>query len=141
MKALTIQQPWAWAIAAGHKRVENRKVRTNYRGPIAIHAGKSDAWLADGLDFLARFDLLPEIMPGRLVFGAVIAVAELVDCAACTQPGLYSSPDREDLIADPFAFGPWCYVLANVRPLVTPFPCRGQQGFFQVDLPEEIKAA
>jgi len=24
MKALTIRQPWAWAIARGHKNVENR---------------------------------------------------------------------------------------------------------------------
>lgn len=24
MKSLTVKQPWAWAIVAGHKRVENR---------------------------------------------------------------------------------------------------------------------
>lgn len=40
MKALTIQQPYAWAVANGHKTVENRTGPAwKYRGPIAIHAG------------------------------------------------------------------------------------------------------
>ena len=40
MYALTIHQPWAWAIMAGIKRVENRTWRTSHRGPLVIHAGK-----------------------------------------------------------------------------------------------------
>ena len=40
MRALTVRQPWAWAIIHGGKDVENR-VRSlgPYRGPVAIHAG------------------------------------------------------------------------------------------------------
>lgn len=38
MKALTIWQPWATAIAIGAKRIETRSWETHYRGPIAIHA-------------------------------------------------------------------------------------------------------
>lgn len=45
MYALTIKQPWASAIMAGLKRVENRTWRTDYRGPLAIHAGLSRALL------------------------------------------------------------------------------------------------
>ncbi|MHC4404130.1 MAG: ASCH domain-containing protein [Planctomycetota bacterium] len=41
MKALTICQPWAWAIIHGPKPVENRGWATKYRGPLAIHAGQS----------------------------------------------------------------------------------------------------
>lgn len=40
MKALTIHQPWASLIAYGFKRFETRGWRTNYRGLVAIHAGK-----------------------------------------------------------------------------------------------------
>ena len=40
VKALSIQQPWAWLIVNGHKDIENRDWRTNFRGPVAIHAGK-----------------------------------------------------------------------------------------------------
>lgn len=40
MKALTIQQPYAWAVAHGHKTTENRTGPAwKYRGPVAIHAG------------------------------------------------------------------------------------------------------
>jgi hypothetical protein len=38
MKALTVQQPWAWAIFHG-KDIENRTQLWTYRGPLAIHAG------------------------------------------------------------------------------------------------------
>lgn len=40
MKALSIRQPWAWAIVNAGKRVENRTWETRYRGPILIHAAK-----------------------------------------------------------------------------------------------------
>ena len=39
MKVLSIRQPWAWAIVAGFKPVENRTWKTGYRGPLLIHAG------------------------------------------------------------------------------------------------------
>lgn len=39
MKAITVRQPWAWAIQAGLKTVENRTVGYSYRGLLAIHAG------------------------------------------------------------------------------------------------------
>lgn len=39
MKALSIRQPWASLILAGHKTVENRVWNTGYRGPIIVHAG------------------------------------------------------------------------------------------------------
>ena len=41
MKALTIKQPFATLIAKGDKHYEFRSWKTNYRGEILIHAGKS----------------------------------------------------------------------------------------------------
>src|SRR5688572_4676832 len=38
MKALSLRQPWAWAVVHGGKRVENRGWTTDYRGPLLIHA-------------------------------------------------------------------------------------------------------
>lgn len=40
MKTLTLKQPWASLIANGYKKYEFRTWKTNYRGPILIHAGK-----------------------------------------------------------------------------------------------------
>lgn len=42
-KALTVKQPWAWAIVLGGKDVENRSRKINYRGPLYIHAGQGYA--------------------------------------------------------------------------------------------------
>ena len=40
MKAITLWDPWASLIALGEKKVETRSWRTDYRGPLAIHAAK-----------------------------------------------------------------------------------------------------
>ncbi|WP_375507245.1 ASCH domain-containing protein [uncultured Nostoc sp.] len=41
MKALSVKQPWAWAIIYALKNVENRGWPINYRGDILIHAAKT----------------------------------------------------------------------------------------------------
>ena len=41
MKVLTLKQPWATLIVEGYKKYEFRTWKTNYRGEIYIHAGKS----------------------------------------------------------------------------------------------------
>ena len=38
MKAISIQQPWAWAIIHAGKDVENRTWNSHHRGLLAIHA-------------------------------------------------------------------------------------------------------
>ena len=38
MRAVSVRQPWAWAIARGHQPVLNRAADTGYRGPVAIYA-------------------------------------------------------------------------------------------------------
>jgi hypothetical protein len=40
MKALSIQQPWAWLIVNGYKDIENRSWFTKGRGKFLLHAGK-----------------------------------------------------------------------------------------------------
>lgn len=113
MKAITIAQPWAWAIVEGAKRIENRTWRTKHRGPLAIHAGKSKLFmipkLPDGTD-------VPQLY---LPFGALVGVAELVDCVR-----VEDLPPA--LAMNPFAAGPWCWILDNVRK-IEPIPMNGAQ--------------
>jgi hypothetical protein len=72
MKALSVCQPWAWAIVHDIKMVENRWRRTNYRGPLVIHASRSRRYLEE--DFA---DLPPGLPPvGQLDFGALVRVVE-----------------------------------------------------------------
>ena len=40
MRYLSVHEPWASEIIAGKKPIEQRTWKTNYRGPLAIHAAK-----------------------------------------------------------------------------------------------------
>ena len=42
MKAISLWQPWASAIAIGEKTIETRSWWTPHRGALAIHAAKTD---------------------------------------------------------------------------------------------------
>lgn len=151
MKALTIKQPWAWAIAHGQKNVENRTWATSYRGLLAIHAGAAwdggGAWdrrvirtviehgQPDGFfDPPLRVESyqsggLPYCLrrdPRRFVVGAVVAVAELVGITR----------DDDSPWAQP---GQSHWRLASVRALAEPVPCKGLLGLWT--LPEDVDAA
>lgn len=130
MKAISIRQPWAWAIVDAGKRVENRPRRWNYRGPILIHASKGvtrneyqrAAIYIQGVH--ARFMLggpRIEVPPlEALDRGGIVGIAELVDCV--------------DNCDDNWFVGPWGLVLRNVRPVAFK-PCPGALGLFDVEWP------
>lgn len=116
-RVLSIQQPWAWAIALGRKRVENRSWSTKYRGEVYIHAStKLDR---DGLEWLRREVRLRP--PGNLPSGAVVAVAELVDVITKRRSALFGK----------WFLGPYGFVLRNVQPLRRPIPTTGKLGLFR----------
>lgn len=114
MKALSIQQPWAWLIVNGHKDIENRTWRHAYRGPVLIHAGlKHDKDAAEFIVEDVGFRFLPKAE--FMDHGGIVGIAEIVDCVT----------DH----ASPWFFGPFGFVIQNARPL--PFrPMKGQLGFF-----------
>lgn len=122
MRALTINQPWAWAILRAGKTVENRTWATAYRGPLLIHAGASRKWYAEWTpaEWRAAFGRTVPALPAwaNLDKSAVLGVADLVDCVPA---------DRRK--HDPWADGPFCFVLANVRPLRA-VPARGALGLW-----------
>lgn len=130
MKALSIRQPWAWAILTLGKRHENRTWMSGYRGEVLIHAAKgcTGRECQDALAFMAERDLLPyhdDRWPGLdgLDRGGIVGVANVVDCVT-----------KSD---SPWFVGPAAFVLDDVRPL--PFvACRGALGFWNV--PAEVEA-
>ncbi|HTG26068.1 MAG TPA: ASCH domain-containing protein [Reyranella sp.] len=118
MKALSIQQPWAWLIAEGLKDIENRNWSTTYRGPIAIHAGKKLDVLADMYlrdrgwgERLPPAELLPK--------GGVVGFAEIIGCVRFSKSRWFQ--------------GPYGFELA-LQSRCDLIPCRGQLGLFEVDL-------
>ncbi|WP_309032587.1 ASCH domain-containing protein [Streptomyces alfalfae] len=121
MKALTIRQPWAGAIAHQSKRVENRswKLPAAHHGArILIHAG-------------AQPDRNAEVHGDHLdVRSAIVAVATITGCHWA---------DTWDCC------GPWAFdevyhwTLADVTALPEPVPARGALGFWTV--PDDVLAA
>jgi hypothetical protein len=122
MRTLSIRQPWAWLIVHGHKPVENRDWRTDYRGDFLVHAGKAMArrYYDDTLAQLAIVlgNAMPQIPAfEQLERGGIVGTARLVDCVT-------EHPS-------PYFFGPHGFVIADPRPL--PFvPWTGQLGWFDV---------
>jgi len=137
MKAITIYQPFASLIAQGFKRYETRGWRTNYRGPIAIHAGKQidhQTVLILAKDYTKTWH---QISP--LSTGCVIAIAELVDCWKVLDNHLLEAqPPNEkrvkflnmrELPFGDYTPGRYAWELANVC-RIEPVPVKGQQGLW-----------
>jgi hypothetical protein len=145
MRALTVQQPWAWAIVHGGKDVENRTQAWKYRGPLAIHAGarlseRGCRLVPDLLDQTqGSTDLLWRYAMAELDYGAVIGVVDLVGVHTadwCWEPEGLCSPwaeasydehdggVRHDVVH---------LVLENPRPLATPIPAKGRLGLWTPD--------
>jgi hypothetical protein len=124
MRCLTFCEPWAWLIIHGPKRIENRSWYTNHRGPLLIHAGKSERYLTK--DSLAHFERLGIPVP-NFHLGAILGVVEVTDCK---RPG--------ELPPDPFKDGPWCWLLANPKALKEPWPMSGAQRIFEASVPLEL---
>ena len=76
MKVLTIRQPWASLIMAGLKEYEFRSWKTNHRGELLIHAGKTIDKEAEKR--LKKY--LPDVLPTEQILGKV----ELIDCIKVT---------------------------------------------------------
>ena len=115
MKALTIRQPWAGAIAHQTKRVENRtwKLPAKHEGArILIHAGAHPD--RDAIVYGDHLD----------VYSAVVAVATISGC--------HWSEDGT-------CCGPWGFFkayhwsLADVVALTTPVPAKGRLGIWTPD--------
>lgn len=132
MKALSLWQPWASAIAVGAKTIETRSWWTPYRGALAIHAAKTDnaelreffTW--DACQSLRRhyptFDDLP--------FGAIVATCRLVECLKTTDIDGLTTQERA--LGD-YTAGRYGWVLAEIRMLPLPIPARGAQQLWEWD--------
>jgi len=148
MKALSLWQPWATAVALRSKRIETRHWSTRYRGPLAIHAAKrlnrlelaeyqrTDHWCAALNDaFNGNIRHLREVLP----FGAIVATCNLVDCRPSESFGdeidrvqradIGGWTERQMGNFGPERFG---WVLDDIQPLATPISFKGLQGLFDV---------
>ncbi|HEY6117669.1 MAG TPA: hypothetical protein VI172_17075 [Candidatus Dormibacteraeota bacterium] len=115
LRALTIRQPWAGAIAHQTKRVENRtwKLPAKHEGArILIHAGaQRDKW---AVVYGEHLD----------VYGAVVAVATITGCH-WSDDGTCCGPWGQD--------GVYHWTLDDVIALNEPIPAKGRLGIWTPD--------
>lgn len=149
MRALTVRQPWAWAIAHGGKRVENRSQLWRYRGPFAVHAaahwspGGEVSPLVHAAAVAARdagviASTIDVVRGWGVPYRAVVAVAELLDVhpdAGCCEPwGEHTWVGDGDEVHTVVHL-----VLGDVRALTVPVPVGGALGLWT--LPPDVEAA
>jgi hypothetical protein len=123
MKALSIRQPYAWLIVQGIKDVENRTWRTDYRGPVLIHAGKTYP-KRDHLDDWESWQHFCYPADRDSMVGGIVGIATITGCV------------RES--SSKWWIGPVGFTLADARPLPALIPCKGELGFF--DVPADVLA-
>ena len=120
-RALSVRQPWAWAIMFAGKDIENRSWQAvnhglTVRGTIAIHAAKgmTKGEYEEASSFMESIGVTcPN--PADLWRGSVIGTVEVVDVV------------KEH--SSPWFFGPRGLVLRNPKSFV-PVPVRGALGYF-----------
>lgn len=142
MRAITVHQPYAWAIAHANKNPENRgnPISAEHIGTdLAIHAGRQHLphGAADPRIILAarqavhdgRARTIVGILDGRdLTYGAVIAVARLAGCHPATRRGgRLCCPEWGEALHGVRQRTAWHLVWVDVRPLAVPVQCRGMQ--------------
>jgi len=123
VKIISVRQPWAWLIVAGHKDIENRTWRTSYRGRLLIHASLA----TEPDDFPMQRQWIENwtgiVIPEDLPRGAIVGSATLshVDCGDGYQgDGLACS--------SPWFEGPYGFHMADAVEFAEPIQCRGQLG-------------
>lgn len=127
MKAISLWQPWASAVALGIKRVETRHWSTKYTGPLVIHAAKR--WTRAEREF-AEIEHTLGRLPPRLPLGALVATCTLMGCRL-TQDVAHQLGSIERMYGN-YEAGRFAWFLTDIKPFSEPIPWKGAQGFFNV---------
>ena len=114
--ALSVRQPWTWALLYGGKTIENRKRRTHYRGRIWIHASEREN--RDDIEEAVRLVAQSwKCNPRQAIehyrehahHGAILGSMALTDCRRLDEL------DRSDpLRSSPWAGGPWLWLASTI---------------------------
>lgn len=127
-RALTLQQPWAWAITHLGKNIENRVWPTDYRGELYIHAGKG--WDANGAAWIEQNFGVKVPSQNEMASGELVAKCNLANCQHWTktvEQGGHPGTDYRRIWWQSFGYH---WFLEDIEVLETPIPLRGKLGIF-----------
>jgi hypothetical protein len=139
LRALSIRQPWCWAILHAGKSIENRDWHCHYRGPIWLHASK---WWdeADVYECLKE-EIFPTAEDAGITLG--VSIEQAVDATYAQRGCIVGRATIVDCVHQsnsPWFTGPHGIVLADVVALPRVSPYRGALGLFEVPPETELAA-
>ncbi len=132
MKAITLIQPWGTLIALGEKKIETRSWKTDYRGPLLIHAGKK-------VNICSRKGIFKRVLEKHgytketLPTGLILAKCNLVDCLEIVQAGvIYGTlSNGMEVSGNEYQFGDYqtgryAWLLEDIEPLLVHISAKGK---------------
>lgn len=166
MKAITLYQPWAHLVALGIKKFETRSWATKHRGWLGVHAsvkrivGVTPAGINPELFGGVLSNTVREAMEGShvidkscfgqeaaaadwaktlrstMVFGALIAIVEVLDCIQTE--AVQVNADQVEYFLGDFGPGRWAWKLGRVLAF-DPIPMLGHQGLWNLPDTEQVR--
>lgn len=123
MKALSIREPYATLIKDGIKYIETRSFKTNYRGPLYIHACKTKIKIKEELKPLIK---------SELNYGHIICKANLVDCVYMDEEFIKNikKENYNNYICGYYEVGRYAWILKDILVLDKPISVNGQLGLW-----------
>ena len=123
MKCLSVSQPFANLIVQGKKTIELRRWNTNFRGEFLIHSPLK----------IRKEDCNRLKITEKLITGAIIGKAEIYDVKKYKSNSEIKKDSKKHLASNKFQ-SKYGFLIKNAKQFRIPIPCKGQLGFFDVNL-------
>ena len=121
MKAIVVQQPFAFEIMSGRKTIEARDWDTDYRGDLLVCASRKPAFSKD------EMEEIEDDYGCTFVYGQGLCVVTLLDVRPMRRG------DEQKALSDAIDPEAFSWVVDNARPVVA-FPVKGpEQKLFDMD--------
>ncbi len=121
MKAISVQQPFAFEIMSGQKTIEVKTWDSLHRGDLLLCSSSKPAFSPEDMEDIE------EEYGCSFLYGHALCVVRLAD-VRLMKPG-----DEDDALLEEIDPESYSWVIEDVR-LVVPFPVKGkQEGLFDVD--------
>lgn len=120
MKAITVQQPFAFEIMSGLKTIEVQTWDTLHRGDLLLCSTRKPAFS------MKDMEEIEEEYGCTFLHGYALCLVRLVDVR------LMQKGDEEPALMDEIDPESYSWVFEDIRPVI-PFPVKGKEGLFHVD--------
>jgi hypothetical protein len=138
MKAISLWQPWASLWLTDLKVHETRHWKTNYRGPLYVHAAKRP---------IGQWDLGPDLedlcvdrwgghFRKDLPFGAVIGIVDLVSMISSND--FVPDTKHSNYVCGDWGVNRWGWQRGDTPTYIGPWPYKGKQGLFDINDLDEV---